>query len=219
MNGGVGLRLHANKPQSPSVGWYLNEHGGMIMTGKTEEPVFGEKLCHYHCVHKSYIYCPESEPGYFAMRRWRLTAPSSVLIVLRADLSLVPSPIFLCRSLQLCECGRVPPHPTEPPSVYWPGADSWLTHREWNTIDDLQTLWWRISGVPDLFKGCPVVEWSLVKSVANIKINKWSREVIEEPVAYRGKFCGVQHPPLLNSEVLTKLSRIPSSVENTPVKT
>ena len=39
-------------------------------------------------------------------------------------------------------------------------------------------------------------------------------------VAYRGGFEGVQTPPPpRNSEVLTKLSRIPSSVENTSVTT
>jgi hypothetical protein len=39
-------------------------------------------------------------------------------------------------------------------------------------------------------------------------------------VAYRGGgFGGFKPPPLRNSEVLTKLSRIPSSVENTSVTT
>jgi hypothetical protein len=46
-----------------------------------------------------------------------------------------------------------------------------------------------------------------------IKINSYT-------VAYRGGVCGVQTPPSpRNSEVLTKLSRIPSFVENTSVTT
>ena len=45
--------------------------------------------------------------------------------------------------------------------------------------------------------------------------------ILYTPVAYRGAggFGGVQTPPSRNSEVLTKLNRIPSSVENTSVTT
>lgn len=82
------------------------------------------------------------------MKSWRLTAPSSILILLRDGLSLSTLPFTLHRSFLLsCGCGRVPPDPTEPPAVYWPGTDWLLTdssrmkHHRRSSISVMTHFW------------------------------------------------------------------------------
>jgi hypothetical protein len=69
---------------------------------------------------------------------------------------------------------------------------------------------------------------SILQTVHQHNVNLWlwwqtqllfMSETLHLSVAYRGGFGGVQTPRPRNSEVLTKLSRIPSSVENTSVTT
>jgi hypothetical protein len=132
------------------------------------------------CPQIQYI-LPRKRTRVYAMRGWRLAAPSTVLIVLRDRLRL--SALSLSAARAVCHMGVVwyfRIRRSRPPYIDLM-LTPWLTHRNetptaiFDLCDDAF-----LSGVSDLFRGCPVADCSLIQSLANIKLNLRSRDVSEK---------------------------------------
>jgi len=125
----------------------------------------------------------------FWMRSWRLKAPSSVWFY--SETVWVPS-LFSLHAQSSCRVGVVGylrMGRNHPPYIDLVLTDSWLTHRECNTIGDLRSPWWRISGIPDLFRG---VRWP-----TEIRLKAWQ---------ISNEICGTK--TLQRSWELCSLSRL-----------